>query len=191
MSTEEMTSTLTGIVVKKPASKTLRLLFILTGLIFFISLARIFFRFALGYKAIANLCLFEKTFLLKINTVILGKTIRKRELLFAFSTLQGIEIEEKWKYIHILIGAGFFSIGFLLGIHWLLDGLRANYPYLALVGIAVIFFGIFLDLLLYILIPNAPAGAYLKLSKGPWFFQIGANSEEIKTIFEQLHLRLK
>jgi len=53
------------------------------------------------------------------------------------------------------VGAAFLTAGLLAGIHWLLDGLRAGYPYLALLGAGIILAGLGLDLLLFLLVPGS------------------------------------
>ena len=46
--------------------------------------------------------------------------------------------ENRQRYLYLLVGFGFLVVGTLVGMQWFLDGLRAGYPYLVLLGAGII-----------------------------------------------------
>ena len=60
------------------------------------------------------------------------------------------------------------AIGAWIGIQWFVDGLRAGYPYLALVGAGVVLAGIVIDLGLYFFVPGGEGRSRLTVAMGPW-----------------------
>jgi hypothetical protein len=78
--------------------------------------------------------------------------------------VRGVGREQRAAFVHLAVGAAFLTTGLLAGIHWLLDGLRAGYPNLALLGAGIILAGLGLDLLLFLLVPggNGPRAILLE-----------------------------
>jgi hypothetical protein len=63
-------------------------------------------------------------------------------------------------------------VGFLIGMQWFLDGLRAGYPYLVSVGAAIIAAGIAIDAVVFLFIPKGTGRSHLVLALGPWIVRI-------------------
>ena len=81
----------------------------------------------------------------------------------------------------------FVAVSTWIGIQWFVDGLRAGYPYLAMVGAAVIAVGIAVDLILYLFVPAGGGRSLLVLAMGPWTMRVcGVEYDAAKRFLEQL-----
>ena len=101
------------------------------------------------------------------------KTVAKSSLTtLRVSQIKNVTLENRFRHLHLIAGAGFLVAGLFAGIHWFLDGLGAGYPYLALIGAFVIALGVTLDLILFIFIPDAKGEASLVITTGTHIYRI-------------------
>jgi len=144
-----------GHISSRPRSRLIRLLFLMTGLALIGGLAGLAARYLLLLRRRGRLAVAEHLLQAEVTTSLFGATIRSRTFSLPLRNVRGVGLEQKAAFVHLAVGAAFLTAGLLAGIHWLLDGLRAGYPYLALLGAGIILAGLGLDLLLFLLIPGS------------------------------------
>jgi hypothetical protein len=160
-----------------------RVLEILTGFFLVRGLASLVLRFLLGFKRFATLRVTDSTIELKGEYYLLGRVFRRTETRSPIAGMNGVRLENRNRYIHVLVGIGFLAIGAWVGMQWFVDGLKAGYPYLALVGAGVVLLGILIDLGLFLLFPPGKGRSRLLLDLGPWRARVFGIDEKDARIF--------
>ena len=108
------------------------------------------------------------TIVLEEEWSVFGKVFRRTKTVAPMRDVAAVRFEDRRRYIHLLVGFGFLAVGVWLGVQWLVDGLRAGYPFLATVGAAVVLAGVLLDAALYLWVPEGEGKSRLILSMGSW-----------------------
>jgi hypothetical protein len=173
MSTSEATAearpvTITGQLVRRLAWAPVRVLAVITGLIVIRGILGLVVRYLLVLRRRATATVEDGTLTLDVEWTLFGRTIRRTRTAAPISDLEAAQFENRRLYVHLLIGFGCLVLGVWLGIQWLVDGLRAGYPYLALIGAGIVAAGIVIDLVLYLLVPETRGRNRVVLAMGPW-----------------------
>jgi hypothetical protein len=136
-------------------------------------------RYCLGLRRRAKAGIHGRTVELTVEWSIMGKRIRETRTVAPITGLSAVRLENRQRYLYLLIGFGALVVSTWVGIQWFVQGLRAGYPYLALVGAGVVAAGIAIDLLLYFFIPEAKGKSRLLIALGPWKARLaGVESRE-------------
>lgn len=131
-----------------------RLAAAVTGVLLLRWLLRLLGRSLLGLRRTGNLILGATNVTLEHRTKLLGREIRSGTTTYALRSMRAGGREERFRYLHLLVGALALVIGVALGVNFMVEGACSSYPSLALFGLAVIGGGILLDILLEVLVPN-------------------------------------
>jgi hypothetical protein len=146
----------------------LRALSIVTGFVLVRNLLALAARFCLGFRNNATLAVRDSSLALKVEWSILGRKVRQTTTIAPIREIQALRIENRQGYLYLLVGFGSLAVGTWLGIQWFVDGLRAGYPYLALVGAGIVATGVLMDLGLYTLAPRGSGQSRLVIATGRW-----------------------
>lgn len=149
-----------------------RVLAIITGFALLRGVLALLARFALVFRKRATATVEGDSVILEVKWSLVGKTIRETRTVSPVSSLEAVRFENRKRYVYLLVGFGFLAVGAWFGIQYLVDGLRAGYPYLALVGAGVVLAGVLLDILLYTLVPEGEGRSRIILAMGPWLHRI-------------------
>ncbi len=163
---------LAGEVTRMPTWKPIRIFLIVTGLILVRNTFALIARYCLGLRGKATVSIKDNTIILAVEWTLLGRRFRRTKTAAPVRDVAAVRFENRQRYLYLLVGIGALVVGTLVGTQWFLDGLRAGYPYLVLVGAGVVAAGIAVDLLLYIFIPNGEGRSHLILALGPWTVRI-------------------
>lgn len=150
----------------------IRVIAIITGFSLLRGIISLVARFALVFRRRATVTVDGGTIVLDVEWSLAGKTFRKTRTVSPITSLEAVRFENRKRYIYLLIGFGFLAAGTWFGIQYLVDGLRAGYPFLALVGAGIVVAGILVDLLLYALVPEGKGKSRIVLAMGPWRYRI-------------------
>ncbi|MCP4602018.1 MAG: hypothetical protein GY847_16130 [Proteobacteria bacterium] len=165
----------------------LRVLAIVTGLFFIRGLLSLAVRYCLAFRRRAKLAVRDSSLILEVEWSILGKRFRQVTTQTPIGDINAIQLENRQRYLYLLVGFGALAIGTWIGIQWFVDGLRAGYPYLALVGAGVVIGGILIDLVLYLFVPDGPTRCRLVLAMGPWKVRIsGVEPRSADLLFNEV-----
>ena len=171
-----------GQLERKRLWSPLRILLAVTGICLIIGIAKLTARFMLQLRTNATAVLSDG--LLTVETIysLWGKQFRKAKTITPRDKINSIQLENQFRVAHLIIGFGFLVVGLLCGVHWLLNGLGAGYPYLFLIGAGIILAGIVIDVILFHLIPEGEGRSSVIINTAAWRFRLtGLN----KTIAEQ------
>ncbi len=146
----------------------IRVLAVVTGLFLIRGIWVILARYSLGLRRRATVTLKGNEIILLSEWSILGRGFLKNRTITAVENVEAAYIESRQRYLYLLFGWGGLAIGTWVGIQWFVDGLRAGYPYLALVGAAVVAAGVVIDLGMYLLVPMGAGHSRLVLAIGPF-----------------------
>lgn len=174
---------ISGRLSKKCTYPLIQVLLTVTGLSLALGIFELMGRYLLALRKNATATLANGTLTIKVTYSIFGKPIKNTQTITAAKNINAIEMENKARYLHLLVGFGFLVIGLFCGVHWLLDGLGARYPYLALIGAGVILAGVAADLLLYYFIPEGPGKTHVGLAIPGWRFRLLGVSNDDATSF--------
>lgn len=164
--------TLTGEVARMPSFGPVRVLLIATGLILIRNLLRLLARYCIGLRGRATAAVHTHILTLTVEWFLFGRRIRRSKTVTPISRLTAVRFENRQRYLYILVGAGALVTGILVGMQWFLDGLRAGYPYLVLVGAAVIAAGVIIDVVMFLFVPKGEGRSHLVLGLGPWIVRV-------------------
>jgi hypothetical protein len=145
-----------------------RILAIVTGFTLLRGLVSLVGRFLLVWRRTAIATIDGGTLVLDVEWSALGKSFRKRRTVAPIRGVEAARLEERRRYLHLLVGFGCLAIGTWVGIQWFVDGLRAGFPQLALVGAGVVAAGIVLDWASYSFVPEGKGRHHVVLAMGPW-----------------------
>ncbi len=142
-------------------------------------------RFLLGYRRKATAKVMGKTLMIDEEWRIFGRNIRKASTVSQLKDIGAVRFENRKRYIYLLIGFGFMSIGAWFGIQYLLDSFRAGFAQLALVGAGIVTAGVLIDLALYLFVPEGKGTNRLIMAVGPWQVRLaGVDSDEAENFVE-------
>lgn len=151
----------------------LRVISILSGFSLLRGLASLILRYCLVFRRKAVVTMEKRALVLSEEWWILGKRIRTTTFQAPLDDMRAVRFENRQHYLYLLVGFGALAVGTWLGIKWFVDGLRASYPNLALLGAGVVFAGVLIDVLLYLFVPTGPGKKIIILSMGPWTLRLG------------------
>jgi hypothetical protein len=157
-----------GEMVNRAAWAPLRVLAIVTGLFLVRGILALFGRYCLGLRRRACAQVEGRTLVLAVEWSILGKKIKETRTIAPITDLKAVRLENRQRYLHLLIGFGALVTSAWIGIQWFVNGLRAGYPYLALVGAGIVAAGVLIDLFLYFVVPSANGSSRILIALGPW-----------------------
>ena len=178
---------LKGEISRMPVWAPIRVLMTVTGLILVQNLLKLMARYLLAIKGQATATVRGANLTLTAEWSVMGRRIRRVKTTAPIRRLDAVRFENRQRYLHLLVAFGCLVVGTLVGMQWFLDGLRAGYPYLVLVGAAIVAAGIALDLVLYLLIPAGRGRSHLVLSLGPWTTRlIGVDTANAERFLEQV-----
>jgi len=159
---------ISGQLVRRLAWAPVRVLAVISGLILIRGIVALVVRHLLVLRRRATATVEDGNLTLEVEWSLFGRKIRNTRTTAPIRDLDGVRFENRRLYVHLLIGFGCLVVGVWLGIQWLVDGLRAGYPYLALIGAGVVAAGVVIDLVLYLIIPETKGRNRLVLAVGPW-----------------------
>jgi len=161
-----------GEFTRRLSSLPVRALLIITGISLITGIFSLIGRYCLGLRRRVRLAAEGPSLVLDTEWSILGKRFRQARTIAPMRQISAIRIENRTRYLYLLVGLGALSVGVWVGIQWFLEGLRAGFPYLALVGAGVVAAGVLIDLGLYLLVPAGAGRSRLFLAIGPWTIRI-------------------
>ena len=82
-------------------------------------------------------------------------------------------------------GFGCLAVGTWVGIQWFVDGLRAGFPKLALLGAGIVAAGIVLDYVSYTFVPEGKGRNHVIVSLGSWRVRLSGVEREAAERFTQ------
>ncbi|MBN2802530.1 MAG: hypothetical protein JXR91_05515 [Deltaproteobacteria bacterium] len=147
-----------------PSKWFVRVLLSITGLSLVSATGRLILRYLFNFRQSVNITAGQKVFSLKVKRTLFNLTVKNSEIVLPEESLRSLSIENSFKYLHLVAGAGFLVAGIFTGVHFILDGLGARYPYLALMGAFIIALGVILDALLYFLVPQSSGFTSVNIS---------------------------
>jgi hypothetical protein len=159
---------ITGQITRRLAWAPLRVLAVITGVALIRGLLTLAARTLLGLRSTATARVEGRALVLDVRWSILGRTVRESTTVTPLAGLAAARLENRRRYVHLLVGFGCLAIGTWVGIQWLVDGLRAGFPYLALLGAGVVAAGVLIDLLAYFVVPGGRGRCHMLLALGPW-----------------------
>jgi hypothetical protein len=110
---------------------------------------------------------------------VLGRRIRRVRTTAPIGSIDALRFEKRTHYLYLLLGLGCLAIGTLIGMQWFVDGLRAGYPYLTLIGAGVVALGVALDLTIYLFFPRGYGSTHVVIRLGSYSVRmVGVDSEE-------------
>ncbi len=181
------TTQVQGELTRRLAWLPLRVLAIATGLFLIRGLFTLAVRYCLAFKRRATLTVQNSSLILEVEWSMLGKHFRHSTIQAPINDINAVQLENRQRYLYLLVGFGALAIGTWFGIQWFVDGLRAGYPYLALVGAIVVVAGILIDLGLYLLVPQGPGRSRLTIAMGPWKVRIsGVEQRAADRFFDEV-----
>lgn len=119
-----------------------------TGLLFAVSVLRIFGSIALSYKRPAEVFVTKSGVRVKSKTVLLGRTLREDEVQIARPSLVRASREIRYPRAGLYAGLFALAVGSYLGLSLFVDGIRSASPSLLLTGLVFVAAGIGLDFVL-------------------------------------------
>jgi hypothetical protein len=164
----EREARISGLLVRRRAWMPLRILAVITGLALVRGLLVLAGRYLLALRRTAVARVEGDTISIEEAWTICQKRFRRARTVSPVFDVDAARFERRWRHVHLVIGFGCLTVGTWLGIQWLVDGLRSGYPYLALVGAAVVAAGVAVDLLVYLVVPEGRGRSRVTLAIGPW-----------------------
>ncbi len=146
----------------------LRILAIVTGFTLLRGLVSLLGRFLLVWRREAVASIDGETLALEVEWSALGRSFRKVRTVTPLRGVAAARLEERRRYLHLLVGFGCLAIGTWVGIQWFVEGLHAGFPKLALVGAGVVAAGVVLDWISYSFVPEGRGRNHVILAMGPW-----------------------
>ena len=184
----ETVPTVDGELSSMPAWAPIRVILIATGLILVRHLLALMSRYLLALRRNATIAVAGRRLTITTQWSLLGRPIRRSVTAAPLEKVAAIRFENRQRYLYLLVGVGFLVVGTLLGAQWFLNGLRAGYPHLTLLGALLVLFGIVLDLVLYLFYPFRNRGrSYLILSVGSWRMRLrGVKADDAERVIEAI-----
>jgi hypothetical protein len=155
-----------------------RIVAVLTGFSLVRGVLALVGRYLLVWRREATAAIDGGTMTLDVEWSVLGKKFRRTRTVTPIRGIDAARFENRRRYVHLLVGFGCLAIGTWVGIQWLVDGLRAGFPQLALVGAGVVAAGVILDLVLYLFVPEGKGRSRVELVLGPWRVRVAGVERE-------------
>lgn len=168
-----------GEISRRLAWAPFRIISILSGFFLIRGLFSLVWRFCLAFRRKAQVTFKEGSLILSEEWWIFGKIIRFATLEAPITDIGAVRFENRQRYLYLLVGFGALAIGTWIGIQWFVDGMRAGYPNLALVGALVVFVGVAIDVALYLFVPGGLGKKVLILSMGPWMIRLTGVDDQL------------
>jgi len=163
---------ISGEIARRLAWAPIRVLAVITGLALVRCLLSLAGRYLLALRREADAFVEDGSIVLDARWSIAGKGFRRSRTVAPLSDLRAARFENRMRYVQLVVGFGCLAVGTWLGIQWLVEGLGAGYPYLALLGAGVVAAGVALDLAMYLLIPAGKGRGRVVLAMGPWTIRL-------------------
>jgi hypothetical protein len=138
-------SVVTGELTSAPRHPVTLVLLGLTGVLAAVHLARLFGRYALGYRRPAELRINARGVVIASKTEMLGRTLTTREARVPLEALATATREIKFPRAAMYAGLIALALGSYLGVSLFVDGARAGSPELLGVGLLLVLIGVALD----------------------------------------------
>jgi hypothetical protein len=179
---------LTGEVARIPSWKPVRVLLIMSGLILVRNVLALIARYCLGLRGRSVASVKDNTVTLTAEWTLFGRRFHRSKTTVPIRDLSVVRFENRQRYLYLLVAFGALATGTLVGMQWFLDGLRAGYPYLVLVGAAVVAAGVVVDALLFIFVPKGAGKSHLVLVLGPWIVRlVGVDPVKAEAFLNAVH----
>ena len=180
--------TISGEIVKTPSSALLRVLATVTGLLLVKAVFLIIVRYLLAFRSRGSAAIRGNLITVTEEWFLFGRSIRRRVTTAPIRDIAAVRFENRQRYLYLVVGFGCLVAGTLMGAQWFLDGLRAGYPYLTLVGASTVLAGVAADLALYLFYPFKGGRSHLTIVQGPWLMRFrGVETGAAEKLIEQLH----
>lgn len=162
---------LSGELVATRRGRVVTTLLALSGLLALGHLARLFCRLALDLRRPATVELSADGVRVRSQTLLLGRVLRERDLLFKPQQLETLAREIRYPNLAYYAGLAALALGSYFGVRLAADGARAASPSLLAVGVVVVALGVGLELAVSRLLPASRGKARLiiKGHSGPAF----------------------
>jgi len=118
------------------------------------------------------------TMTLDVEWSILGKRFRRTRTVAPIRAIDAARFEDRRRYVYLLVGFGCLAVGTWVGIQWLVEGLRAGFPQLALIGAGIVAAGVLLDLAMYVFVPEGKGRSRVQLILGSWRVRVAGVERE-------------
>jgi len=177
----------TGQVTRRLLWAPLRILALVTGVALIRGVLILAGRYLLGFGSTGTVRIEGRSLVLEVRRSILGRTIRESTTVVPIAGVAAVRIEDRRRYLHLLVGFGCLAIGAWIGAQWVVDGLRAGFPHLALLGAGVVAAGVLLDLLACFVVFRGHGQSHLALILGPWRLRLaGVEPRAAREVVEAL-----
>ena len=121
---------------------------------------------AFGYHREADVALAGGALRVRSRTSVLGRVARSSEQVHALSSVRSAQRAARYASLPLVLGAGFFALGVLLGGLFAFDAARVGDRALWLAAAAFVLAGSGLDLLLEVIVPGSRGRVVLDLDLG-------------------------
>lgn len=138
-------ATVDGEMTPGPRSLFATLILGVTGILFFVSGARLFARVALAVKRPATLRIGASGIEIETRTEMLGRTLRERRIRIDRAGLARAAREVRYPRVAFYAGLVALALGSYLGVSLLVDGTRAASPSLLALGLVIVAVGVGID----------------------------------------------
>jgi hypothetical protein len=163
---------ISGVLSRRPLFAPLRVVATMTGLILLSNVVTLVARYCLRLTTQAHATIYGSSLTIETELSLFGKEIRRTRITAPLNSTGAVSLENRQRYLHLLVGFGCLVVGALVGIQWFVDGLRAGFHYLTLVGAGIVAAGVIIDLLLYVFVPAGKGRCHVLLTAGPWIFRL-------------------
>ncbi len=155
---------------KKAMWRPFRVLLTVTGLSLLTGGLALISRYLFQLRAVATAEVNEKLLTIETSHSIFGRTFKSVKTVTPLEKVHSVRVENRYRTLHLVIGFGFLTAGLLFGVHWLLDGLGAGYPYLFLIGAAIVLLGMSIDIIIFHLVPTGECRTSVAVRTAFWQF---------------------
>jgi hypothetical protein len=139
---------LRGEIAPAPRHPAATIALAVTGVLFLVAGVRVLARLVLAYRRPAEVTLTGASVHVRSRTLILGRTVRERDVVLARQGLTRAVREVRYARAAFYAGLFALAVGSLLGVRTFVDGVRAASPSLLFYGLLIVAAGIGLDFLL-------------------------------------------
>ena len=175
---ENNTLTINGQLNKKALWPPIKIFFTVTGIALFTGALTLMARFLFRLRANATAALADGTLIISATYSVFGRDFKTVRTVTPEARIHSIQLEKRYSVIHLVVGFGFLAIGLFCGVHWLLGGLGAGYPFLFLAGAGVIAAGIAIDVILCFMIPQGEGRSSVIVNTAGWRFRLTGLAED-------------
>ena len=177
-STEPAGPQIRGRLTRRLGFAPIRILAVLTGFALIRGVLALIGRYLLVWRREATAAIDGGTMTLDVEWSVLGKRFRRTRTVAPIRSVEAARFEDRRRYVHLLVGFGCLAIGTWVGIQWFVEGLRAGFPQLALIGAGIVAAGVLLDLVMYVFVPEGKGRSHVHLVLGPWRVRVAGVERE-------------